>query len=179
MSGCETEAYNATQKWRRLQSKLHLLWHFSFSNKEQLLLWRQTFSVTSLHFLYCLSVCRHVICVFNANYGQKWQSSSDQRHCKGFWSRTLFGTDFTQQQPATFSNHLPISWKIESKGFLSRHMCQRQNINVWALVSVCQCAQYEPVKVTVVVLGFTPEIEEHKTQEKGEDQEAKAATLHL
>lgn len=54
-----------------------------------------------------------------------------------------------------------------------------QNINVWALVSVCQCAQYEPVKVIVVVLGFTPEIEEHKTQEKGEDQEAKAATLHL
>lgn len=58
-------------------------------------------------------------------------------------------------------------------------MCLRQNINVWALVNVCQCAQYEPVKVIVVVLGFTPEIEEHKTQEKGEDQEAKAATLHL
>lgn len=36
-----------------------------------------------------------------------------------------------------------------------------------------------PVKVVVVVLSFTPEIEEQKTQEEGEDQEAKTATLHL
>lgn len=36
-----------------------------------------------------------------------------------------------------------------------------------------------PVKVDVVVLSFTPEIEEQKTQEEGEDQEAKTATLHL
>lgn len=36
-----------------------------------------------------------------------------------------------------------------------------------------------PVKVVVVVLSFTPEIQEQKTQEEGEDQEAKTATLHL
>lgn len=46
------------------------------------------------------------------------------------------------------------------------------------MTSVC-AASDPPVEVIVVVLGFTPEIKKNKTQEEGEDEEAKTATLHL
>ena len=69
------------------------------------------------------------------------------------------------------TNALKSRWKTH----FNQHVCVCVWQQVYTVWSLCD----SPVKVIVVILSFTPEIEEYKTQEEGEDQEAKTATLHL